>query len=262
MKKIIKLFLAFTLLANLAYSQETEKKKIKISKFQIGVTNEQLGFPEGNLGGFIIDDSPTMDNLNVNLLIEDTDRATGFHIGYGITGFNTISWDATFSFAYNKEGRMYTFNFGLGKRLGNEKFHIEPMIRLGLGNGSLDLGDIRNNAEYIQINETQFFDDEVSARLKDLYAYVGPELNLFIRLSDKIGVQLIGGYKFTSNRKSKIEFSGDNGDGDNTKDRRDLSDASNQLNLDGVLLESDQKLLDLQGVYARASLVFTGVFTK
>jgi len=223
----------------------------------IGLQNESLSMVDGYVNGWIVDDSPSQDWLEVGAQLESTKRATGLHLGLQFDYPNQLSWNADISFSGNQEGRVFTGNLGAGYRLEGDRIQVIPMARVGLGNGNFKLGQLFNEASYIQIDDTQFYDDQISVRLKDLYAYVAPELNVFYALNDHMGIQLTAGYKFTGNRPSQIQFSGytDTSRSTTATAYRELSHPRNDLALDDLRLSNRVKMVALDGLYLRASFV-------
>lgn len=227
------------------------------SRFYFGLQSETFILSEGKLQGWILDDSPSQDWLMLNLDLAATERARGFHLGLEYSYPSNFVWNTDLAFSFNSEGRMFSGNLGLGYELNKEKFQVIPMLRMGLGNGNFKLGDIQNEDLYIQINDTQFYGSEVEARLKDLYAYVAPEINLAYTLNEKVSLRFSAGYKLANNRKPVIEFSGitDVEEDDYGSDTRDLSHSKNQLALNNEMLTEDSKLAKFKGAYFRVSIV-------
>lgn len=239
-----------------ATQNEPSKPQTK-SRFYFGLHSETFKLTEGNLWGWIVDDSPSQDWLMVDLDLAATERARGFHFGLEYSYPNHFVWNADLAFSFNSEGRMFGGNLGFGYELKKQKFQVIPMLKLGMGNGNFKLGDIQNEDLFIQINDTQFYGDEVEARLKDLYAYVAPEINFSYALNEKIDIRLTAGYKLANNRKPIIEFNGitDVEESDYEKDTRDLNHSKNQLSLEGVPLNENSKLAKFQGAYFKVSIV-------
>lgn len=261
MKKLSILFIAtFLFSTTFLFSQASKTNdatptKNTLQKFYFGLSNEPFGLTKGELTGWIVDDSPSQDWLLVDIDLANSKRATGLHAGVEYIYKSNFTWNADINFSFNKSGRMFGGNLGFGYRIGKEKVHIIPMLKMGLGNGNFKLGDIQNEDVYIQIDETQFFGDEVEARLKDLYAYVAPELNVFFALNDHAGLQISAGYKLAKNRKSKIEFSGTNEEDTSDTEFRSLGHSQNQLSLSGKKLTEESKLIDFKGISFKVSFV-------
>jgi len=231
---------------------EINPKPRTFGKFYIGLNDDPLGFPEGSVTGYIIDNSPTPDPLTISVLLNPTSRAKGFHLGYESSNAKKrTTWNFDLNFSFNEEGRMFLGNFGYGIRIGKQKFHVIPMARIGVGNASIKLGDIQNISSYIQINDILFYDNSVEARLKEMYVYGGPELNVCFPIGKRSGIQLSGTYKFTRSIKPEVKFTGNEisseDEGTGRSATRDLGHSKNFIFLNNKQLDDNSKFIKAQG---------------
>lgn len=229
------------------------------TKFYIGATVEPLSISSTNIQFTYIDESPTVDPLVATVELSSGQIAYGLNIGIEYSYNSGITWNFDGTFTTNSGNNLSGANLGLGYRFNlSERLFVTPMVKIGLGNGNFKLGDIQNISSYIQVNDTQFYSEEVKVKLRDQYGYVAPGLQLFLPIGDKWGIQASGSYKYGFNRGEKISFKGygDTEMSESAKAKEDISADNVFFYLDGERIRNEAQLIDFGGFKGEISLVF------
>lgn len=243
---------------NLFIEEPTASVNNGWGKFLIGAVVEPLTISSSNINFVYIDESPSRDNLLAEIDLKSGTQSYGLVIGMEFSNPSGFTWSFDGTFSTDGDNNLSGANLGFGYRIRTGKLFLIPMVKGGIGNGNFKLGEIKNNDAFIQVNDTEFFSEEVVVKLRDQYAYVAPELNLFIPIKDKWGIQLSGSYKYAFNRGERLSFRGylDINNDDSAKEFEDISASNVFLSVDGQRVVEQANLMEFGGFKAQFSLVF------
>ncbi|HPQ22703.1 MAG TPA: hypothetical protein PK147_12660, partial [Saprospiraceae bacterium] len=138
-----------------------------------------------------VDESPSMDNFTGTTEVLDKysqfGLAINFHFGRYQGLSHSIFFDINFGDAYS-----YIFGYSIGYSipiaLGDSYLHIRPALGLMVGNQGFKLGELDNNAGYIEINGNQYFGSYLNMDLKTQSFLYGPQLDLRYFISDNFNI--------------------------------------------------------------------------
>ena len=114
----------------------------------------------GTISTSFVDNSPSMDNLNSTIEVLDKYNRLGFNLGINFGKYRGLSHSFNFDISLGEHmGGLFYYSLGysIPIEVGENVFMIRPNINLGFGNYGFDVGDLENNAAYIQIGEKQYF---------------------------------------------------------------------------------------------------------
>ena len=143
----------------------------------LGIRN--LGFQEGVFYTAYVDESPSRDFLVTTT--ESSQKYNRFGLSTGLT-FHSLKNNMTHSlfvdFALG-QNQLFLFGYNIGWGIQVfEKASLRPSVNLALGFNRFKLGQLDNNASYIQINGNQYFNDHLDLRLVRILGYAGPQADL------------------------------------------------------------------------------------
>lgn len=198
-----KLILTLSLLFCVFISTNAQNKDFNLW-LNIGAGPRLLDTDPGMISMDFVDDSPSRDNLQSTVEVEDLYKRVGlnFEIGYAHP-FN-LSHALAVDLAVGKPGMWlfgYTLGFNQKFKIGKDsKLIVRPAAAAMLGGINFNLGKIQNNSAYIQIGNAQYFDNELNVSLlQDIFVY-GPQLGLFYIFPNEIGINCTIDYDFNRER--------------------------------------------------------------
>ncbi len=152
----------------------------------LGAGPRVLTAEAGTINFNFIDNSPSMDNLSSSTLVEDSYNSVGVQFGFMWGKYKGLSYDVNFDIS-----KTILFDFSLGYTFsmakGYNSFSLRPAIMVGGANYHFDLGDLVNNAGYIQIGEREYYGEYLETKLSSQATVWGPQLDLFANFGEHFG---------------------------------------------------------------------------
>lgn len=168
--------------------------------FNAGFGPRLLDTDPGLITTFYVDDSPSRDHLQSEVEIKDEYKRTGLNVELGYAHAFNLSHAFTVDAAFGKAGSfLFGYSVGYNKKikLGKEsKLVIRPAISAIIGRGNFKLGEIQNNAAYIQIANQRYFDDYLIVSIIQNNYIFGPKLNVSYIFPNEIGINCSLAYDF------------------------------------------------------------------
>lgn len=187
----------------------------KYRGFFIGYGPRTFDTEPGTILTSFVDNSPSMDNFSTMTEVLESYSKSAVQFGFKFGHYNGLSHsilvDLTFG-DLNGGQLNYSLGYSKSKIVGNGILVIRPHIYGGFGNYGFDVGEIENNAGYIQINNTQYFDEYLNADLKSQVGVWGPGLDVYWMVHDHASVYLNVGLDITSdNSNPELRFTAPSG---------------------------------------------------
>ena len=201
----------------------------KYREVSLGFGPRTLSTEPGVISTTFVDNSPSMDNFQGSFDVAESYTRFGFNLGYNWGRYNGLSQKLIIDFATgNNEAGI--FNYGIGwnisRIVGDNILTINPGLFVGFGNYGFGIGEIENNAGFIQIGSTMYFDNELDMSLYSQAFIFGPEISIDYDVTDNIRLWINAAYDFsTNNDKPKLRFKGQ----ENTSEISLDEDTSNPL---------------------------------
>lgn len=194
-----------------SYGQNTPHKYRGI---YLGFGPRVLNADPGTIVLDFVDDSPSMDNIQTITDVKDSYLSVGVQLGFEWGRYNGLSYDFDIDIATggNTNG-VINFSMGYTKSFeSNDRILlIRPAIMAGFANYGFDLGDLENNAAYIQIGDRQFTGSHLDAKVRSQVTLWGPQLDAIYTLFPDVAVYFKAAYDVASaNDRAKIEFQNPN----------------------------------------------------
>lgn len=230
------LFVLITLDANAQLSDEAELPE-KYRELSIGIGPRTLSTTPGVISTNFTDNSPAQDVFMGTFDVEESYSRMGLHVGYNWGRYNGLSHKVLVDFALGDQFAGI-FNYGIGwnisKAMGSKILNINPGIFAGFGNYGFGIGDIENSSVFIQIGQTQYFDDKLDITLTSQVFLYGPECSIDVDLSDHIRLWVNAAYDIaSSNNKPKLTFKGSE-----AQSELETNDTNPRVTYNGELVES------------------------
>lgn len=184
MKQLLFLCLAI-LFSSQIFAQDEVPHKYRA--IYLGAGPRTLAAETGTIDFNFVDNSPSMDMIQTSTVVEENYNNIGVQFGFMWGRYQGLSYDVNLDFSKNT---IFEFSIGYTMTMakGYNTFSIRPGINGGLGTYGFDLGDLENNAGFIQIGETQFNGDFLNTRLNSSVALWGPRLDLFANIGEHLGI--------------------------------------------------------------------------
>lgn len=201
-----------------------------------------------------VDESPSRDNLQRRLQLSEAQRSAVGQVGFEWESDRQWLTRVQFQFGRSSQAGLSGVVFGLGKSFGR-KSRLLASLDLSLGSAYVKLGDLVQNDVYIQVNNTQFYSDKVMIKFRNYYAALTPQLAYNFPLSPNMDLRLTGGYSYSFNTRSVLQFRGRDENEKRVKNKERLS-APNVNFLIGEDRVTDARLFNLRGVYGTVGLLY------
>lgn len=224
-------------------SQKTSKTKNESSiALRISMGHRNLVTDANSFSFTYTDESPSPDAMTISD-VKINGGGSGFALGAAIESDSRKRHHLE-GFAEYQFGAISLFYAGIGagynQNIG-EKLCIRPKVQAGYARSILDVGELHNESVYIQINETQFYDDKLDVKAKAHNLATTPQLEVFYRLNKKMHISLTGGYQFVKSLgKPYVEFestensdSNDDGSNDAESETENLDESNLYFTIDG-----------------------------
>ncbi len=176
----------------------------------VGFGPRTLNTTPGTIKTVYTDESPSMDHLETQIEILDKYKKWGFQAGYKWGRYKGLSHSILFDISMGKNrGGVFTYSLGYNYpvKINTKALIIRAALFGGFGNFGFDIGQLENNAGYIEINGNKYYDKQLDVSLSSQVFLYGPELDLMFELSDHFEVFASFIYDIASkNSRPKINF--------------------------------------------------------
>ena len=226
-------------------------RKKPLSGF-VGLGYRPLSYNNHSLAFRYTDESPSRDRISSTFFIPSNSSVLTVH--GGLEQYFPSGW------MLKLNGEFYLNSIGGGgvELGGGHIFEpisgliVMPSVGLGINWVKVPLGQISQNAQYIQVNETQFYSPTVSVGLSSPSLTLRPELIFSSDIYDNYFIRLAAGYHHTISKLSNdLIFHGEGQNGDSLRAIKPLSAANADLFLDGFPLETT--FANPQGIFVNLS---------
>ncbi|WP_448961567.1 OmpA family protein [Larkinella arboricola] len=204
-----------------------------------------------------VDESPSKDNLRSDIALKKAQFGIGGQVGFEWETDRQWLTRVQFQFGRSEQAGLSALLVGLGKAFG-PKSQLITSLDLTLGNAYLKMGEVFNNDEFIRVNRTEFYSDEAPVKFRNYFAAFTPQVSYNMAVSNNFTLRLTGGYSYSFQTKSVLQFKGENVDGKRAKDSEKLSAPNVDFRVNGkrVIESKDAKLFGIQGPYATVGLLY------
>ena len=200
----MKNLLLFIFIPSYMFSQEPNI----ITTFEFGT--KPLKINELDVTLEYIDESPSPDYFATNFSLEQSESVNYFSIGFMQDNFKEKFLMGLKADMFFKQ--MFGFNLDLsGGYLINasEKFKFGPKVDVTLfGIANKNIGKLENNTGYIQVNDTEFYDDEVKVSFQNIWFGLKPSLFAMFKPTSAFQIFANVGYSLNASLVN-IGFSGE-----------------------------------------------------
>lgn len=188
------------------------------------------------------DDSPSRDMFTGTFEVEDSYARLGTNFGYKWGRYDGLSHKIMVDLSFGSHvGGLVTYGIGynFSQVIGTSILTINPGIFGGFGNYGFGIGSIENNALFIQVGSTEFYDSEVDLNLKSQLFVYGPEVTVDYVFTDHLSVWLNAAYDIASdNTRPMLEFQGSEITASIELDSENLTITSNDAPLESLPYEA------------------------
>ena len=207
----------------------------------VGIGPRSFNTDPGTIITAYTDESPSMDHLETTVEVEDNYNKIGLQIGYKWGRYSGISNAVLFdiSFGENQGGLVsYSFGYNFPMELGDGIFIFRPAFFAGFGNFGFDIGEIQNNAGYIEINGIQYYDSSLKVELSSQVVVYGPEVDFMWMFGGNFDAFLNVNYDLSGNNsRPEVKFSSTStGDDVSTGTSIDIDNANLDISYNGEAL--------------------------
>mgnify|MGYP000712845298 CR=1 FL=1 len=190
------------------------KTSLYLQKYRsvfLGFGPRFLNTDPGTIVTTFVDDSPSMDSFNSTFDVKDGYTNLGINFGYKFGRYRGLSHDIVFDVTATSS---YTFKFGysLGWNFlfdkGDKNLLFRPAIQGLVANTVFQIGQLENNASYIQVDELQYFESELDVELRSASITLAPRLDVTYVVAKRFDVFLKLAYDLSrDNIQPSLELS-------------------------------------------------------
>lgn len=197
----------------------------------VGFGPRILDTSPGTILANYIDDSPSMDNFSTTTEVLDKYSRVGINVGYNFGQTKGLSHSLAIDIAFGKnEGIVFYYSLGyaFSKVIDNNPVVVQPSLNIGFGDYGFDIGEIENNASYIQIGDDQYYSESLDLDLNAKTFVFGPAVDFQYILGD---FKLFANVSYdisTTNSNPKLVFKARDTRDDGQRSRVDI-DGDNPL---------------------------------
>lgn len=177
----------------------------------LGVGPRYLNTDPGTIETTFVDDSPSMDSFNSTFDVKDGYTQFALNIGYKAGNYRGTSHDYLLDVTLGKNYTAkfaYSWGWNFLTKLNGNDFVIRPAIQGLLAGSGFRIGQIQNNAAYIQIGETQYYEGELDIRLQATSVTFAPRLDFTYIIADRVDVFFKAAYDVPAgNSDATLQFS-------------------------------------------------------
>lgn len=167
----------------------------------LGFGTRGISSTPGTIITSFVDDSPSADSFQSTEEIDDYQSRAGVQFGFHFGKFQGLSHSIFFDIAFGEAQGValgYSLGYNFSVPAGNKYLHIRPNVTGLLGNTRILLGKIQNNAGYIQIGTTEFYDSELNVKLNGSTFLLRPGCDFMYDLTENISLFANASYDFGS----------------------------------------------------------------
>jgi len=168
-----------------------------------------------------VDDSPSMDRFMGSLDLDKYINRIGFALNYNWGRKKGLSHQLGIEgvFGLSESAHIgYGMGFTIPIEFKYSTMLIRPAFHAMIGNNRINLGYLQNNAAYIQINNTQIFDEELLIKLNTDTYILRPKVDFIIPIINFLTAYVSLGYDFGGMTNSDPELWFETVDGETFSD--------------------------------------------
>ena len=190
-------FLFLLLLCSFALqsiSAQQVKKSLYLQKYRspfLGFGPRFINTDPGTIATTFVDDSPSMDRFNSNFDVEDSYFQVGVQLGYKFGRYRGLSHDILLDFGTSRNYQIF-FGYSIGWNflldVNGKNLLIRPALQGFAMNQVFQLGQIENNAAFIQIDDRQYFEEELDIELRADIVSIAPRLDITYVFAERFDV--------------------------------------------------------------------------
>ncbi len=197
MKKLFLLLIACFVFQNFSFAQSGYSHLDKWRAVTLAFGTRGFASDPGTIVTSFVDDSPSMDSFSSTETIDDFQSRLGVLLSFNWGRMHGISHKVLFDVGLGNSESVH-FGYGIAYTHPVEVGDKTMLIRAGLtamiGNQRINLGRIQNNALFIQINQTQFFENELKVKLNADTYILRPQVEVYFPITDNIRIFANAGY--------------------------------------------------------------------
>ncbi|MEL7422445.1 MAG: hypothetical protein AAFN81_05610 [Bacteroidota bacterium] len=190
------------------------KTSLYLQKYRslfIGLGPRFLDTDPGTISTTFVDDSPSMDSFNSDFEIKDRYTQVGINFGYKFGRYRGLSHDILFDISASNNYQII-FGYSLGWNflldVNGKDIVVRPALQAFGSNQVFQIGQIQNNAAFIQIDDTRYFEDELNLELRAELLAISPRLDITYVFADRWDCFLKMAYDFPrENTNPRLDFS-------------------------------------------------------
>lgn len=154
-----------------------------------GVGPRYLNTDPGVISTTYVDDSPSMDSFNAEFEVKDGYTQMALNFGYKGGRYRGTSHDYMFDVTLGTKNYTtkvgYSWGWNFLTKFKNSELVIRPAVQVVGVNTVFNLGTIQNNAAYIQVGETQYYERELKVELRGESVTFAPRLDFTYVFADR-----------------------------------------------------------------------------
>jgi hypothetical protein len=190
-----------------AFSEEVNimvpapKESLYLQRYRgifFGIGPRYLNNDAGTIVTSYVDDSPSMDNFSTTLEVKEGYLQPALNFGYKGGNYRGPSHDYMMDVSLNTKRYAvkvaYSWGWNFLTKFKNSDLVIRPSIQGVIGNSVFNLGELRNNALYIQVEDTQYYERELNVELRAESVTVAPRIDFTYVFADRWDVYLRAAY--------------------------------------------------------------------
>lgn len=180
---------------------QTRTEYPKYRGFFLGLGPRFLDTDPGEITTNFVDDSPSMDNFNSVFTVKDGYTPIGIQFGYKWGRYQGISQDVLFDVSTGANGVLafgYSIGYNIKTQIKGNTLLIRPAVQGLFSNTIFGLGEIQNNAAYIQIDDKQYFERELDVELRSQNVNLAAKVDLHYKILSRVDLFLKIAYDFSS----------------------------------------------------------------
>lgn len=176
------------LLAMMMAATPLNAQRVKTSLFLqkyrsifLGIGPRFLNTDPGTIVTNFVDDSPSMDAFNSTFDVKDGYFQLGVNFGYKFGRYRGLSHDILLdvSTSANYSAKFaYSIGWNFLFEKGDKNLVVRPALQAVAGNQVFAIGQIENNASYIQIGQTQYYEDALDVELRSESFFLAPRVDV------------------------------------------------------------------------------------
>jgi len=219
------------------------KSQLARAAFYVKFGTRYMNVDAADVDFYYRDESPMPEDISSELSIEDSNIAFDFALGLELEDLSGWIYSTDIEFFFGEVDGLH-WNLGAGRVIKkNEKFQLNLLGHLGFGSGRLRLGDLQNRSTYIQVNDTQFYDNALTVKLRNNFVSFRPQVTMVLPTSaglfglnpDEFRITL--GYNQVIARSNRITFNG-------TDENDEIRTAKEKLSEDNVSFRVNDRNTD------------------